>query len=258
MWRFLLPAMGSMAALLVLFAGAFGDLKSLSGLSDWATAIIDGTQPRHGPPPAAQAAQVAPAPLPEQQAARAALQRQITDLQRQAADLRNQIEQKSHDIDARRAEADVLHQGLEAMRAETETLRRQRQAEEDALSHATAQDKPSTTATAPRRLPAPRAASPQPAPAAAGPSAAQQLVNAQRSLAAGRPDEARQILAMAQTQMVLRPVTPDHPLAEGGNPSATDIGAAIRWLDIGAEGQAMQAINRAINRADAAEAWRGE
>jgi hypothetical protein len=63
---------------------------------------------------------------------------------------------------------------------------------------------------------------------------------------------------MAQTQMVLRPVTPDHPLAEGGNPSATDIGAAIRWLDIGAEGQAMQAINRAINRADAAEAWRGE
>ena len=53
--------------------------------------------------------------------------------------------------------------------------------------------------------------------------------------------------------MVLRPVTPGHPMAEGGNPSATEIGAAIRWLDIGANSQAMQAINRAINHANAAE-----
>ena len=58
---------------------------------------------------------------------------------------------------------------------------------------------------------------------------------------------------MAQTQMVLRPVTQDPPLAEGGNASATYIGAAIRWLDMGAHGQAMQAISRAINDADAAE-----
>ena len=43
---------------------------------------------------------------------------------------------------------------------------------------------------------------------------------------------------MVQTQMVLRPVTPDRPVAEGGNPSATDVGNAIRWLDIGASGQA--------------------
>jgi hypothetical protein len=106
------------------------------------------------------------------------------------------------------------------------------------LAHAKAQEKPTATATAPRRPAPPRLVSPPPAPAAAGQYAAHQLVDAQRWLAAGRPDEARQILAMAQTQMVLRPVTPDHPLAEGGNPSATDIGAAIRWLDIGAEGQA--------------------
>ena len=230
----------------------------MSGLSDWATAIIGSTQPRHGPPQAAQVAQMAPTALPEQQAARAALQRQITDLQRQAGDLQNQIEQKSHDIQDRRAEADVLHQGLELMRAEIETLRQQRPAEEDALAHAKAQEKPIATATAPRRPAPPRLVSPPPAPAAAGQYAAQQLVDAQHWLAAGRPDEARQILAMAQTQMVLRPVTPDHPLAEGGNPSATDIGAAIRWLDMGADGQAMQAINRAINRANTAEAWRGE
>jgi hypothetical protein len=52
---------------------------------------------------------------------------------------------------------------------------------------------------------------------------------------------------MVQTQMVLQPVTPDRPAAEGGNPSATDVGNAIRWLDIGASGQAMQAIDRAIS-----------
>ena len=73
------------------------------------------------------------------------------------------------------------------------------------------------------------------------------------AVVAGRSDEARRILAMVQTQMVLRPVTPDQPMAEGGNPSATDVGAAIRWLDMGVSGQAMQAISRAINHANAAE-----
>jgi hypothetical protein len=50
---------------------------------------------------------------------------------------------------------------------------------------------------------------------------------------------------MAQTQMVLRPATPGQLMAEGGNPSATEIGTAIRWLDKGANSQAMQAISRA-------------
>jgi hypothetical protein len=53
--------------------------------------------------------------------------------------------------------------------------------------------------------------------------------------------------------MVLQPVTPDRPIAKDGNPSATDVGAAIRWLDMGANAQAMQAISRAISRTDAAE-----
>jgi hypothetical protein len=148
------------------------------------------------------------------------------------------------------------------MRAETDTLRQQRQAEEDALARAKVQQKQIATANALRRPPAARPASPPPlAPAPAGPSAAQQLLNAQHWLAAGRPEEARQILAMAQTQLALRPVTPDHPMAEGGNPSATDIGAAIRWLDMGDHSQAMEAIGRAINRANAAESpsrpWSG-
>jgi hypothetical protein len=135
------------------------------------------------------------------------------------------------------------------MRAKTATLRQQRQAEEDALARNKAQEKP-TTANTLRRPPAPRPASPlQPF----APALTQSLLNTQQWLAAGRPDEARNILATVQTQMVLRPVTPDHPMAEGGNPSATEIGAAIRWLDVGANSQAMQAISRAIDHANVAE-----
>jgi hypothetical protein len=145
---------------------------------------------------------------------------------------------------------DGLRQGLEAMRAETDTLRQQHQAEEDALARNKAQEKQMASANAPRRPPAAKPASPPPPFA---PALTQSLQNAQQWLAAGRPDEARHILATVQTQMVFRPVTPDHPMAEGGNPSATEIGAAIRWLDVGASSQAMQAINRAINHANAAE-----
>jgi hypothetical protein len=181
------------------------------------------------------------------------LQRQIADLRRQAGDLENQIAQRSHEVETRRAETDGLRRSLETTRAETNALRQQRQAEENALARK-APEKQMATANALRRPPAPRPASPPLAPTASGPSEARQLLNAQQWLAAGRPDEARQMLAMVQTQMVLRPVTPGHPMAEGGNPSAADIGAAIRWLDMGANGQAMQAINRAIGHANVGEA----
>ena len=252
-WRFLLPALAMTAALVVLFAGVTGDLKSLPDLSARAIAIIGGTEARHAPPlatsvPAAPPTASAPS-VADQQAARDALQRQIADLQRQAGDLENQIAQRSHDIEAKRAEMDGLRQGLEAMRAETDTLGQQRQAEEDALARNKAQEKQMATANAPRRPPAQRPASPPPPFA---PVLSQSLQNAQQWLAAGRPDEARNILATVQTQMVLRPVSPGQPMAEGGNPSATEIGSAIRWLDIGANSQAMQAINRAINHANAA------
>jgi hypothetical protein len=117
-----------------------------------------------------------------------------------------------------------------------------------------AREKQVAAASVPRRAPAPRPVSPSLPYAAAPsePSTAQHLVNAQQWLAAGRPDEARRILAVVQTQMIFRPVTPDQPMAEGRNAFATDIGTAIRWLDIGASGQAMQAISRAINHANAA------
>ena len=97
-------------------------------------------------------------------------------------------------------------------------------------------------------------------PAEPQPPASPQLLTARQWLATGRPDEARRVLAMVQTRMVLQPVTPDRPAAEGSNPSATDVGNAIRWLDIGANGQAMQAIDRAIGNANApvsAQPWSG-
>jgi TolA-binding protein len=260
MWRFLLPALTMTTSLIVLLAGVLGDLKSLPDLSDRAIAITGGTGPRHALPRHASAPSVASgAALAEQQAVREGLQRHIADLQRQARDLQNQIAQRSHEVEARRTEKDGLRQSLESMRAETELLRQQRQAEEDALARDKARGK--IAANAPRRTPAPRAAAPSLTAAPTGPSAVQELLNAQQWLATGRPDQARQILAIVQTQIVLRPVTPDHPMTEGGNPSASDIGAAIRWLDMGANGQAMQAISRAIKHANAVEAlsspWAG-
>jgi hypothetical protein len=86
-------------------------------------------------------------------------------------------------------------------------------------------------------------------------------MTARQWLAVGRPDEARRMLAMVQTQMVFQPVTPDRPDAQGGNPAATDVGNAIHWLDMGANGQAMQAISRAIDSSNnpnpPARAWSG-
>jgi hypothetical protein len=42
-------------------------------------------------------------------------------------------------------------------------------------------------------------------------------------------------------------------MEEGDNVFAADIGTAIRWLDRGSSSQAMQAISRAINHANAVE-----
>ena len=51
-------------------------------------------------------------------------------------------------------------------------------------------------------------------------------------------------------------------MALGGNLSATNVGNAIRWLDMGATGQAMQSITRAMNETNAGgggfvPAWSG-
>ena len=86
-------------------------------------------------------------------------------------------------------------------------------------------------------------------------------MTAKQWLAAGRPDEARRLLAIVQTQLVLQPVTPDAPEAHGTSVPAGDVGNAIRWLDLGANRRAMQAINRAIEDSNGpvstVRAWSG-
>ena len=71
-------------------------------------------------------------------------------------------------------------------------------------------------------------------------------MNARQALMGGRSEDARRMLALAQTQMVFQPVTPDQPDAAGGNVAATEVGYAIRWLDIGNPTLALQQINVAL------------
>jgi hypothetical protein len=237
----------------------------------------------NGTPDAGQQ-QTAGDALDEHQAAD--LRSQIADLQRQDDALQHQIAahkqelaERTHELDVARAEADNLRQGLD-------TLRRQRQAEEASLAldrlrqsfdtyrqqrqaddasgarRQTQEQQQAATAAAARTAaskPVPQPAQPvstrqpgQPTPTTqpAQPMPAEQLQTAQQWLSAGRPDEARRVLVMVQTQVVFQPGTPDRPDAQVSNPMMTDVGDAIRWLDEGAGGQAMQSITRAIDDAN--------
>ncbi len=202
----------------------------------------------------------------EQQPAQDAMRRQIVDLQQQVA-------QRSHDLDAARADTAKLREGFDALRQQRnveEAAAARQKAQEQQMAAAAARARPTpppaqraTQPTPPAPVAPPSLAPPVPPPTLAPPvpqPASPQLLTARQWLATGRPDEARRVLAMVQTRMVLQPVTPDRPDADGGNPAATDVGNAIRWLDIGANGQAMQAIDRAIGNANSpvsAQPWSG-
>jgi hypothetical protein len=86
------------------------------------------------------------------------------------------------------------------------------------------------------------------------PSAGQELAGARQLLATNQPQEARRILTIVQTQLVFRPVMPGQVVPDGGNTVATQIGDAIHWLDLGSGAQAMQSLNRAIDRLNASNA----
>jgi hypothetical protein len=83
------------------------------------------------------------------------------------------------------------------------------------------------------------------------PSASQQLLTARQWLATGRLDQARRILAVVQTRMVLQPTGPKGSSSPSVNALATNVGNAIRWLDMGSAGAAMQALNQAVLNAGA-------
>jgi hypothetical protein len=73
------------------------------------------------------------------------------------------------------------------------------------------------------------------------------LVTARELLASGRAADARQLLMKAQAESTLHPVTPDQPLATGRSAAAIQINDAIRLLDAGKTGGALQAINVAMD-----------
>jgi hypothetical protein len=204
-----------------------------------------------------------------------ALQRQLAEQKTELAQSAQKMAQRTHDLATAQAEAERLRYSLETVRqqrnAEAAPLARQKAPPRQMAVVAPAQPAaPQRTprATQPMPIPQPPPTRQPPAlaqqpeqPITMPPSVTQQLQTARQWLSVGRPDMARRVLATVQTQMVFQPVTPDQPIAQSHNPSATDVGDAIRWLDMGADEQAMWSITRAIESSAGggglARAWSG-
>ena len=177
-----------------------------------------------------------------------ALRQQEEILQQELADRFQQLQQRTQELEQARTDADSLKQQIASLTLERQEADAKRQpAKFDPHERQGADDTslalPKKAASAPQKAGHhPPATAPQPQ----SPSPARALMAARQLIAEGKPDDARRLLAMTQTQMVFRPVTPEAPDAQGFSVPATAIGDAIRWLNIGAIAQAMQAINTAI------------
>jgi hypothetical protein len=193
---------------------------------------------------------------------RPALKHQTADLPQPASPLQDQVARRSRDLEAVNTEANKLRQNPEAastptakIRQGTEPLQQQRKADPGTFVPEKRHEQQmavlsSRLPSAPPLNPTPSAARPIPV-FMPEPRASQQLLIAREWLVTGRIDQARRALAMVQTQMVFHPVEPDQSTLPGMNALATDVGNAIRWLDMGANGQAMQALNQALHKASA-------
>jgi TolA-binding protein len=248
MLRFLLPAFLMVGALVALFAGAFGDWHGVSDSWNRLHTVI--ARLAHDPAAATPSSAVSPtAPSAVVQTAPAA----GDDPQQSAADaLRQQVTGLQAQIAQRTQELASLHANTDQARQELETLRQQQQVA--ATLNTLRQDQARQADARARARRHPRGSSAVPAPPAfastqAGPVVPPwtQLMAAREVLANGRKQDARQLLATAETQMVLRPVAPDEPETMGGNRAATAVEEAIHMLDTGDINLAFQAINRAID-----------
>jgi hypothetical protein len=183
------------------------------------------------------------------------LQHEVAEHQQELAQRTADLAQRTHDLLAARAEAEKLQEVVETLRREQASLVRQMAEVPQMIVTESARPVAPTQAPPPKRpmpvrqpsrsTPTPR--DPPPArPIPMWPSAMQQLQSARQWLSVGRPDQARRLLATVQTQMVFMPMTPEQSVVLDRNASATDVGDAIRWLDIGAMGEAMRSITRAI------------
>jgi DNA polymerase III gamma/tau subunit len=265
MLRFLFPAMLLVGAMLLLIAGSLGDWDTwhgpLSALRPIA-AVIPQRQPAAPAPantvpastaPAATATTPADAAPPAAAASQAAASQDaaLAALQQQAAALQAEIAQRQKDLASLRSDTDQARRDLD-------TIKQQKQAETAAIAQRKLQERQAADARRQRAAeeapaPPPVAATPaeqqkaaQPVPAAAPPV---QLLRAREALAAGRPRQARHLLATAQTELVLQPSDPGQPAGAGGNFVASLVGEAIHSVDTGDTNRAFQAINQAIDMA---------
>ena len=189
-----------------------------------------------------------------------ALERQLAEQKKALAKSTQELDQRTRDLDTARAEAEGLRRTIEVVRqqprAEQASVERQKAQPQKvaapaqpALQQRTPRPtQPMPVQQQPQSPPntQPPALAQQPEPMPMPSSVTQRLETARQWLSVGRPDVARDLLATVQTQMVFQPMTPDQPITLSHNPSATDVGDAIRWLDIGATEQAMWSITRAI------------
>jgi septal ring factor EnvC (AmiA/AmiB activator) len=178
--------------------------------------------------------------------------RQQAALQEELAARSQQLQERTDQLGQAQSELNRLNQQIASLRQELQEADPKQQRRDLVAAHE--RQGPEEVALEPQKNAksntkrlrgAAKATQPQP------PSPAQALAAARQLLAAGRLDEARRLLAMAQTEMVLRPVTPDEPHAHGISMNATAVGDAIRWLDMDAPARAMQAIDWAIEQSSA-------
>jgi hypothetical protein len=234
-----------------------------------------------------QQQQLAAAPPPATEPSDvAAQQKAINDaLQRQATELQAQIKQRTEDLASLGTSVDEAHRQLDALHQqrqadEAAVARRQSQQVQSAAgepSNLTTRSRPEQQVSQPKPAPAPTTAiqatlaelrakervTQRPQQQTAQPASAQSqnastqpvlivstrgvLVTARELLASGRAADARQLLMKAQAESTLHPVTPDQPLATGRSTAAVQINDAIRLLDAGKTGSALQAINVAMD-----------
>jgi hypothetical protein len=256
MTRFTLPALGMIAAIAVLVAGAFGDLPSWRSEVPVIVAQTSSTiaGARTSPNIPAQ-----PETLPTQG----------NDLaQRQAQDLRAKIAQETQELGALRASAEQARRDLAA-------LREQRQREQAALvttgTNQRAADGPPTSATlspdrgsnqssaatkapvatsrdtsAQANVPSQMTASPEPVAAQQRLLATRRLRAARTALTTGHRGRARWLLSVTRSQMAQSPSTFVQPgSATVGSPEKT-VEDAIGLLNRGDRDGAVRAIDQVL------------
>jgi hypothetical protein len=229
----------------------------------------------------------APPPATEPSAVAAQQKANNESLQRQATELQAQIKQRSEDLGSLGASVDQAHRQLDALRQqrqadEAAVARLQSQQVQSAAaepSNPTTRSRPEQQAAQPKPAPAPAPTTAmqatlaelrakervtqrppqqttQPTSVPSQNASTQPvlivstrgvLVTARELLASGRAADARQLLMKAQAESTLHPVTPDQPLATGRSTAAIQIHDAIRLLDAGNTGSALQAINLAMD-----------